>query len=720
MRLMKPVLAAALLSTNFSPAHAADKQPLEYPKAATVDQTDDYFGTKVADPYRWMEQVDSPEVKSWVTEENQLTHGYLGAIRGREKMHARLMALNDFERFSPPVSHGGRYFYTHNSGLQNQNVVFWQQGLHGEPQVLLDPNTLLKDGTVALSGLSITDDGRLAAYSLAEAGSDWVKWRVRDVSTGHDLPDVIEWSKFSGAAWLKDGSGFFYEGYDPPKDEAGRAAALKTVNYYQKVYFHKLGTAQSEDKVVFDRPEDKELNVGADVTEDGRYLLLTAVKGTSPNNQLYVKDLASASAAPMAIVPKADAVYNTLATDGKTLWVHTTLDAPNGKIIAIDLDHPARAQWKTVVPETKNTVESASMVKDTLIVNYLADAQSLVELRGRDGKLIQRLELPAIGTAIGFHGRRTDDETFFQFSNFTTPGTIYRLDMKTRQTSLYKAPKLTFDPAQFVTKQVFYTSKDGTRVPMFITSKKGVKLDGNNPTLLYAYGGFNISLQPEFHAAHLLWLEMGGVYAQPSLRGGGEYGESWHHAGTRHQKQNVFDDFYAAAEWLIANKYTSTPRLAIQGASNGGLLMGASETQRPELFGAVLAGVGVMDMLRFDKFTIGWAWKDDYGAPSESAEDFQAIYKYSPLHNVRQGVAYPPTLITTADHDDRVFPAHSFKYAATMQQAIRENPAAGPVLIRIETRAGHGGGMPLSKRVDLDVDQYLFLTKELQMPVELP
>ena len=717
MRLMKPILAAALMSADITTTAAADKaSALAYPKAHTVEQVDDYFGTKVSDPYRWMEDVDSAEVKTWVDAENNLTQSYLAQVPERAKMHARLMELTNFERYTAPERRGTRYFYAHNEGLQNQNVLYWQEGLTGEPKVLLDPNTMSADGTVAISGISISDDGRLAAYSIADAGSDWVKWHVRDVGTGKDLPDLIEWSKFSEASWLKDGSGFFYEGYDAPKN-ASKADALKAANYYHKVFFHKLGTKQSEDKLVFDRPDDKELNVGAQVTDDGRYLLLYQTKGTSPNNELSVKDLEHPDAPVIKLVTTADAVYQAVDNDGTTFWLRTTLDAPNGKVISIDLNHPERTSWKTVIPESKNSLDGVTMVHDTLIANYLADAQSLVEFHTRDGRLIERLTLPAIGTAMGFGGKRHDEETFFRFTNFTTPGTIYRLDMKARKSALYRQPKLQFEPAQYETKQVFYTSKDGTRVPMFLSYRKGLRLDGNTPTLLYGYGGFNVSLMPEFSAIHVLWMEMGGIYAQPSLRGGGEYGEAWHEAGTMLKKQNVFDDFIGAAEWLIANKYTSTRKLAISGGSNGGLLVGACEIQRPELFGAVLAAVSVMDMLRFDKFTIGWAWKADYGAPSEKAAEFAAIYKYSPLHNVKPGVAYPPTLITTADHDDRVFPAHSFKFAAAMQAA---QAGPNPVLIRIETRAGHGGGMPLSKRVELAVDQFAFLVRELKMQVSRP
>jgi prolyl oligopeptidase len=690
-----------------NPNAAETTLELSYPAARTVDQTDDYFGTTVSDPYRWMEDVDSPELKTWIDAENELTQSYLAQVPVRETMQRRLMELINYERYTAPTRRGTRYFYSHNSGLQNQNVLYWQEGLDGEPKVLLDPNTFSEDGTVAISGISITDDGLLAAYSIADAGSDWVKWHVRNVTTGEDLPDLVEWSKFSGASWLKDGSGFFYQGYDAPEAEA-----LKTANYFHKVMFHKLGTPQSEDKLIFDRPDDKELNLGAHVTDDGRYLMLHQSKGTSPNNELAVKDLQQPDAPILRLIDTADATYAPIDNDGTLVWLLTTLDAPNGKVISINLNHPGREHWKTVIPESTNKLSDISIVDNTFIANYLADAQSLVELRRLDGTLIERLALPAIGTAYGFSGRREDTETFYQFSNFTTPGTTYRLDMKTRKSTIYRQPKLLFDPALYETRQIFATSKDGTRVPMFISHKKGLVLDGTAPTSLYAYGGFNISLMPEFAPSHVMWMEMGGVYAQASLRGGGEYGEAWHEAGTRVRKQNVFDDFIALAEWLITNQYTSPAKLAISGGSNGGLLVAACELQRPDLFGAVVAQVGVMDMLRFDKFTIGWAWKEEYGSPSEDEAEFAAIYKYSPLHNIRPGGSYPATLITTGDHDDRVYPAHSFKYAATLQAA---QAGPNPILIRVETRAGHGAGMPLSKRIEATVDQYAFMAKELQL-----
>ena len=685
---------------------------LTYPAARASSQVDEYFGIKVADPFRWMEDLDAPEVTAWIERENALTRSVIDAVPQRAAMQSRLMELINFERYTPPRRRGTRYFYSHNTGLQNQNIIYWTEGLDGTPNVLLDPNTMSGDGTVAISGFSPSEDGTLAAYAIADAGSDWLRWHVRDVTTGKDLPDVVEWSKFSSASWLNDGSGFFYQGYDAPEGDA-----LKSVNYFHKIFFHRLGTPQSEDRLIFDRPDDREFNLGAAVTDDGRYLLIYQSKGSSPKNELAVKDLANPDAALIVLSDAADAIYSPIDNNGTRFWIQTTLDAPNGRVVEIDLANPAREHWKTIIEESRNHLDNVSMIDDTLIASYLADAQNIIELHSPDGGHIGRLSLPAIGSVAGFGGKRTDTETFYLFTNFTTPSTIYRLDMKTRESVPYREPKLQFDPALYETKQVFYASKDGTRVPMFLSYKKGLAQDGSNPTLLYGYGGFSVSLQPEFSSANLLWMEMGGLYVQPSLRGGGEYGESWHQAGTKLKKQNVFDDFIAAAEWLIANNYTAPKKLAISGASNGGLLAAACELQRPDLFGAALPAVGVFDMLRFDKFTIGWAWKTDYGAPHENEAEFHALFRYSPLHNVTPGTGYPPTLITTADHDDRVFPAHSFKFAAALQAA---QAGTNPILIRIETRAGHGAGMPLSKRVELIVDQYAFLLISLNFAPLLP
>jgi len=696
----------------------AGAQALQYPAARITDQKDTYFGTTVADPYRWMEDVDSPEVATWVEAENKLTQGYLADIPQRAKIHARLMELNNYERFSMPTREQGRVFYRRNSGLQNQAVLYWQQGPEGEPKVLIDPNTLRADGTVALQSTVPTEDGKLLAYALAEAGSDVETIHIKRVDTGEDLPDVVGWVKFSGISWLHDGSGFFYSSYGVPKTEQEKAEALKRAAYFHKLYFHKLGTPQTSDVVVFERSDEKEMLIGGGVSEDGHWLAITQSKGHT--NALAVKDLTKPgweleSAPVIQLAAKADALYEWIGSEGHFAWIQTTKDAPNGRILKVDLEHPQPEHWATVIPERKNVLEAARIAHGTLIVSYLVDAKSEVELNHVDGVLIGKLALPGIGSVSLGSGKQTDDSIDYSFTNYTSPGTIYRLDLKTRTSTVWKQPKLTFDPTKFETKQVFATSKDGTRVPLFVTYKRGTPMDGSAPAMLYGYGGFNISLGPAFSSSRMAWLEMGGIYAEAILRGGGEYGEAWHQAGTKTKKQNVFDDFIACAEFLIAGKYTSPRKLAINGGSNGGLLVGAVELQRPELFGAAIPQVGVMDMLRFDKFTIGYAWKPDYGSPSDVEAEFRGNLKFSPVHNVHAGTHYPPTLITTADHDDRVFPAHSFKFAAAMQAAAEKTPGAAPVLIRVETRAGHGGGMPLSKQLDVTADIYAFLVKTLHI-----
>lgn len=689
-----------------------DDGPLVYPTAKTVDQVDDYHGVKVADPYRWLEDTDSTDTHAWVEAENKLTFKYLEQIPYRPAIRERLRKLWNYERFTAPAQHGGRYFYQHNTGLQNQNVLLVAESLNAEPRLLLDPNTLSSDGTVALTGAAITDDGKLMAYGTAASGSDWQEWHVRDVDTGKDLPDLIKWVKFSAASWSKDGKGFFYSRYDEPKKDT---ATLRGVNYFQKLYYHRLGTPQSDDKLIYERPDNKELGFGGFVTDDGHYLVINVRQGSSPKNRLYYRDLTEADAPVVKLLDDFDAKYNFIDNDGSVFWIDTDLNAPRGKVIAIDTRHPEKANWKTVVPESTDKLDAANVVDDRFLLSYLKDAKTEVRVFDLTGKLERTVDLPGIGTAAGFGGKRKDKETFYAFTSFISPTTIYQYEPAAGNSSVFRAPKVDFDASQYETKQVFYNSKDGTRVPMFLTYKKGLKLDGQNPTLLYAYGGFDISLTPAFSAATIVWLEMGGVYAQPNLRGGGEYGEQWHLAGTKGHKQNVFDDFIAAAEWLIANKYTSTPKLAIRGGSNGGLLVGAVETQRPDLFGATVPLVGVMDMLRFQKFTIGWAWTSDYGS-SDNAEDFRWLYAYSPLQNLKRGTKYPPTLIATADHDDRVVPGHSFKFAATIQ-ADQAGPA--PVLIRVETKAGHGAGKPISKIIDETADEWAFVAWNLGMKVEL-
>jgi prolyl oligopeptidase len=683
---------------------------LSYPKPKTVEQVDDYHGVKVADPYRWLEDTDSTDTHAWVEAENKVTFGYLEQIPYRKTIRDRMMKLWNFERFTVPQQQGGRYFYQHNNGLQNQNVLLVAEALNAEPRQLLDPNTLSSDGTVALGGEAITDDGKLMAYGTAASGSDWQEWHVRDVDTGKDLPDLIKWVKFSGASWSKDGKGFYYSRYDEPK-----GTALRDANYFQKLYYHQLGTAQSEDKLIYERPDNKELGFGGSVTNDGRYLVIFVFQGTSPKNRLYYKDLTKPDSEVVKLLDDFDAQYQFIDNDGPVFWIQTDLDAPRGKLIAIDTRHPEKANWKTVVAQSADKLENVNVVDNLFLIGYLKDAKTEVRVHDLHGKFLRNVDLPGIGTAAGFGGKRKDKETFYSFTSFISPTTIYRYDPETGKSSVFKQPKVDFDATKYETKQVFYNSKDGTRIPMFLTYKKGLKLDGQNPTLLYAYGGFDISLTPGFSIPTVVWLEMGGIYAQPNLRGGGEYGEDWHLAGTKAKKQNVFDDFIAAAEWLIANKYTSTPKLAIRGGSNGGLLIGAMLTQRPDLFGATLPLVGVMDMLRFQKFTIGWAWTSDYGS-SDNSDDFKALYAYSPLHNLKPGTKYPPTLIATADHDDRVVPGHSFKFAATMQA---DQAGTAPVLIRIETKAGHGAGKPISKIIDQTADEWSFVAHNLGMNVAL-
>jgi prolyl oligopeptidase len=694
---------------------AADKPAppkLDYPKAKTVDQIDDYHGTKVSDPYRWLENTDSPDTHAWIEAENKLTFSYLDQIPYRSAIRERLTKLWNYERFDVPEQRGGRYFYQHNDGLQNQNVLFVADSLNAEPRALLDPNALSSDGTVALTGHAITDDGKLLAYSTSASGSDWQEWHVRDVDTGKDLPDVIHWSKFSAASWTKDGKGFFYSRYDEPKPGA---ATLREANYFQKLYFHRLGTPQSEDQLVYERPDNKELGFIGVVTDDGRYLIISVWEGTSPKNRVYYKDLTQPESQVVRLLDDFDAQYEFIDNDGPVFWFKTDLDAPRGRIIAIDTRSPQRANWKTVVAQTSDTIDNANAVDNKFLVQYLKDARSEIRVYDLEGKFLRTVDLPGIGATHGFGGKRTDKETFYAFTSFTAPNIIYRYAPEQGVSSVFRQPKVDFDPTRYETTQVFYKSKDGTRIPMFLTYKKGLKLDGQNRVLLYAYGGFDISLTPRFSVPNLVWLEMGGVYAQANLRGGGEYGEDWHLAGTKLHKQNVFDDFIAAAEWLIANHYTTSSKLAIQGASNGGLLIGACLTQRPDLYGATLPEVGVMDMLRFQKFTIGWAWTSDYGS-SDDPDLFKAIYAYSPLQNLKPGTKYPPTLISTADHDDRVVPGHSFKFAATMQ-ADQAGPA--PVLIRVETKAGHGGGKPISKEIDEVSDEWAFVAYSLHMNVEL-
>ncbi len=693
-----------------------------YPAAQRGNVVDNYHGVEVSDPYRWLEDPDADASKAWIAAQNKLTFGFLEGIEGRDAIRKRLTALWDYEKYSIPLERGGRYFFTKNDGLQNQSVLYWAESLTAEPKVLLDPNLLSDDGTVSLAGRAISEDGKHLAYSVQSGGSDWQEWRVREVDTGKDLEDRIKWVKFSGAAWTHDGKGFFYSRYPEPKEGANLTGA----NYFQKLYYHRIGTEQSQDELIYERPDEKKWGFMSKVSDDGRYLIVTVWKGTGNKHRIFYRDLGRAAGkgkkwarkssklpkSPMReLISKFEADFRFIDNVGPVMWFFTDLDAPRGRVIAIDIRRPQRKYWKEIVPQSEHTLQWVDIVGNRVLASYLQDAKTQVALFDMKGKRLGEVGLPGIGSAFGFGGRRSDKETFYLFTSFTTPTTIYRYDVASGESSVFRQPKVDFEGSAYNIEQVFYTSKDGTRVPMFLVHKKGMAKDGNNPTYLYGYGGFSSSMTPRFSVTRAVWLEMGGIVAIPNLRGGGEYGVEWHQAGTKLKKQNVFDDFIAAAEWLVANQYTSPKKLAIAGGSNGGLLVGAAMTQRPDLFGAALPAVGVMDMLRFHKFTIGWAWVDDYGS-SDDPEQFKALYAYSPYHNLKPGIAYPATLVTTADHDDRVVPAHSFKFAAALQHAHKGD---APVLIRIETRAGHGGGKPTAMRIEEATDKWAFLMATLGM-----
>ena len=690
-------------------AFGKNERVFRYPDARKSDQIDDYHGTKVADPYRWLEDPDSPESRAWIEAENKITFDFLGKIPQRDVIKKRITELWDYEKFGVPFKQRERYFISRNSGLQNQSVLYVASNLKEKPRELLDPNTLAKDGTIALGGLAISDDAKLMAYGLAASGSDWQTWKVREVDTGKDRGDELKWVKFSSASWTKDGSGFFYSRYDQPEERS----QLRSQVYNQKLFFHKVGTPQSGDTLTYERPDQKEWLFSGDVSDDGHYLIITVSKGTDPHNRIFYKDLAAPDASVTELLPNGDAAWHFIDNEGPVFFFLTDLQASLGRIVAIDTSKPLPATPREIVPQSADKLESVTLVGDRFVANYLHDAHSLVKLFNVDGRADGEIALPGLGSADGFSGKRHDRETFYSFTSYTRPTTIFRYDFdKGVSEALYK-PQLKFNPDEYTTEQVFYHSADGTRVPMFISSKKGMQRNGQNATYLYGYGGFDISLTPSFNPALLDWMEMGGIYAVANLRGGGEYGEKWHEAGEKQVKQNVFDDFVAAAEYLIAQKYTSRPKLSIGGGSNGGLLVGACMTQRPDLYGATLPSVGVMDMLRFQKFTIGWAWASDYGS-SDEPQDFPFIYAYSPLHHIQAGCCYPPTLITTADHDDRVVPAHSFKFAATLQAA---QGCDKPVLIRIETKAGHGAGKPTTKIIDEIGDRWAFLVETLGMEI---
>ena len=693
------LLGLAGCSGDAAPTAQTTAAKLTYPESKRVDQVDDYFGEKVADPYRWLEQLDSPETKAWIEAQNKVTLPYLEKIPQRAKYKERLTQLWNYERFGMPVKGGDRYFYTRNDGLQNQSVLYVADSLTGAPRVLLDPATLLADGTAALAAWIPSEDGKLIAYGIQEAGSDWEQWKVRDVTTGSDLAEQLKGIKWAAVAWAKDGSGFYYSRYDGG------------VNFFSKLFFHKLGTPQSDDKLIYENRDIKEWTFIPEVSQDGRYLIIFIWKGSDGTNQIYYKDLQKPTAPVVELIKGFDAAYSFVGNGRGRFWIRTEAGAPLGRVVEVDTAQPDRSKWKTVIPEAGDALQDVSLVGDRFFASYLKDASSQIRVFDLKGALVREVALPGLGSAGGFNGRRADTETFYAFLSFISPPTIYRYDVRSGESTVFKQPQLKFNAADFETQRVFVTSKDGTKLPMFVTHRRGMKLDGDNPTIMYGYGAFRISLTPRFSPETVAFLEQGGVYAQPSLRGGFEYGEAWHQGGMFERKQNVFDDFIASAEWLIANKYTQPSKLAIRGGSNGGLLVGAVMTQRPELFGAALPAVGVMDMLRFQHFSINWTLAAEYGS-SDKPDQFRYLRAYSPLHNLKPGTKYPPTLITAGDHDDRLPPIHSYKFAATIQH---DQAGDAPVLIRIDTRTGHGMGRPIAKEIDLAADSLAFIHKSLGM-----
>ncbi|RYZ30333.1 MAG: S9 family peptidase [Chitinophagaceae bacterium] len=685
-------------------AFAADAQ-FQYPVSNKVDTIDTYHGAAIADPYRWLEDDNSEETKAWVKEQNKVTQNFLSTIPYRDKVRKRLQELWNYTRYSAPFKEGEYYYFTKNDGLQNQSVWYRQKGLDGEPEVFLDPNKLSDDGTVSLGSMSFSKKGKLFVYAIQKAGSDWQEAFVMDTKTKKKLSDNINWLKFTGFAWKGD-EGFYYSRYPEPK--AGDK--MKGKNLYQTVYYHKIGTPQSDDVMIYEDKEHPQRFANAYLTEDERFLFLYTSEGTS-GREIWVKDLKDNQADFSLLVKGFSTQANIIDNVGDKLLVKTNDGASNYKVVLIDPKNPSKEGWNEVIPEQPNVLQSVGTGGGFLFPSYLKDASTKVYQYTYDGKQVREIQLPGIGSAGGFGAKKEDKEFFYSFTSYNYPPSIFRYSIPSGNTSLYKKAEVKFKPEDYEVKQVFFTSKDGTKVPMFLTYKKGTILNGQNPTLMYGYGGFNVNETPAFSISNLFFMEQGGVYADVVLRGGSEYGENWHKAGMLDKKQNVFDDFIGAAEWLIKNKYTNPDKLAITGGSNGGLLVGAAMTQRPELFKVAVPQVGVMDMLRFHKFTIGYAWATEYGS-SEKPEQFEYLRKYSPLHNLKKGVSYPATMVTTADHDDRVVPAHSFKFAAALQEA---NAGNYPALIRIETNAGHGGGMPTSKRIDLSTDIWGFIMSNLGM-----
>ncbi|MES2177100.1 MAG: prolyl oligopeptidase family serine peptidase [Gemmatimonadota bacterium] len=703
LQTLRRIGIAALSVATFSLAATA-QSPAKYPITRKDATTDNYFGTVVADPYRWLEDQNSKEVERWVDAENKATFSYLEKIPFRSMFRAELTKLYNVPRVSVPFRVAGKLYYSKNTGLQNQSVVFEQASLNGTPRKLIDPNTLFADGSTQLAGYVPSPDGKYFAYSLSVGGSDWSEVHIKRLSDIRELADTVHWVKYSGTAWTEDGKGFFYTRYPTPNKDSVLTA--KAIN--GKIYYHTVGTPDSKDRMIYERPDRPDWYLGASLSEDGRFLSITMNHGTEPNNLLYVADLKEGKhpdlRAPIVPVYTGnDAEYYPLGSVGDTIIMQTTANAPKRKVVSFVLSDTSRAHWRTVVPEGKDVLETSTLAGRRVITQTLEDVKSRLRMFEIDGRSAGDIELPGIGTVGALSSRNDTPELFYAYTSFLTPSTVYRFDFKTGASTAFQRPRVPFDAAPFETMQVFYTSKDGTRVPMFITAKKGLTLDGSHPTVLYAYGGFNISNTPGFSSNIAVWLQHGGVYALANLRGGGEYGDAWHRAGMLEKKQNVFDDFIAAAEYLVKEKYTSPSHLAIHGYSNGGLLVGAVQEQRPDLFAVAYPGAGVMDMLRYDKFSAGIGWVAEYGSSSDSSQ-FKTIYKYSPVHNVKPGVCYPATIVTTADHDDRVVPGHSYKFAAAIQAA---QACDRPTLLRVETKTSHGY-MPTDKRIAQAADIWSF------------
>lgn len=698
----KQLLFATLFVTTMASA-----QSINYPKTMKDGTVDDYFGTKVADPYRWLENDTSRQTAAWVEAENEVTNAYLQKIPFRGKLLNRLKEVANYEKIGMPFKKHGKWYFSKNDGLQNQSVIYVMDQLGGTPRVFLDPNKLSTDGTVALKGLSFSNNGKYAAYSISRSGSDWQEFYVIDLQTGQLTNDHIEWAKFSGASWLQDG--FFYSAYDAPTE----GKEYSNVNEGHKIYYHRIGTPQSKDVLFYQNPAYPKRFYDVGVNEEETVMFLYE-SGAGAGNNLFVRDLRVPDSQFIQMTSDMDYQYAPMEVYGDTIYLYTNYNAPKNRLMTADIHHPGLSNWKELVPEQAEVLEGAEVIDHRLILTYSKDASNHAYVHRLDGSRMHEIQLPSVGS-VGFSGKKNEKDCFYSFTSFTVPGTIYRYDIDNNTSTLYIAPKVKFRLDDYTSEQVFFESKDGTRIPMFLTYKKGLKRNGKNPVYLYGYGGFNISLPPSFSAMRIPFLENGGIYAQVNLRGGSEYGEDWHLAGTKMRKQNVFDDFIGAAEWLIAENYTTPEKIAIVGGSNGGLLVGACMTQRPDLFAVAIPQVGVMDMLRYHKFTIGWNWASDYGTSEDSREMFEYLLGYSPLHNLKPGVSYPATLVTTADHDDRVVPAHSFKFAATLQECHVGN---NPVLIRIDTKAGHGGGKPMAKILEEQADIYGFIMHNLKMKVK--